>query len=151
MQGIENSNRPHSAQNHPSENSRRPGTPGHPGRHLGHSKAENASHASAPRFEQQLKSDNAEPKNKSTVTQQNEAEPEQTAAFDIETTAEKVARNGQLQRGNSDTNQKADDKTQDVDSKTFDIQLNHLQDTGDAFAEQIAFTSRTHAISTGLF
>ncbi len=146
MQGIENSPQAARAlQNNPSENSRRPGTAGHPGKHLGHSKAKgNAAPAGASRFEQQLNLDQADSNKKAAIAAQGGAKPEKSADFDTETTAEKVAKKGQAQRGNNAADQKVNDRT-------FDIQLDHLQDTGDAFAEQIAFTGKTHAISTGFF
>lgn len=141
MQGIGNNNPSHPAQNHPSENSRRPGTSDHPGRHLGHAKADKAEHPGASRFEQVFKSNKAEPTNQPVAAEQDEVKPENPVDVDTETTAEKVARNGQAQRGSNS----------EVDDRITDIQLKHLQDSGDAVAEQISFTGKTHAISTGFF
>ena len=126
MSAIENNGRAASAQNHPSENSRRPGNPGHPGKHLGQFKAAGLKpdHASQPLIQQQLTSLQNGPKD---------------STDDPQVVENPRSKGGSQQKG----------AQQQVASAT-NILADHNNDMSDAFAEQISFTSKMHAISTGL-
>ena len=114
MQGIGNSPKAHPAQSHPSENSRRPGTAGHPGKHLGQFKKAGIE---------------ANPANQSLIEQQL----------------------GSIKSSSSNRSANNAQSEQRQENSVLSITADHMNDMSDAFADQISFTSKMHAISTGLF
>ena len=113
MQGIEQNSRVHPAQNHPSENSRRPGTAGHPGKHLGQFKKAGI-------------------------------QPNESSQSLIEQQISSLKGGSQNNTANAKT-------AQQQESSILSLTSNHMNDMSDTFADQISFTSKMHAISTGLY